>query len=152
MYWLSRWSIAAALVAVLGGVGTFTFHYADGLSYLSTDPAACANCHIMNDEYAAWQRGPHGAAANCVDCHLPHALATKWLAKGSHGYRHSKGFTLQDFHEPVRITPGDAEIVQENCLRCHGDFVHEMTALPMRADDPVRCVQCHRRIGHGARG
>jgi cytochrome c nitrite reductase small subunit len=147
-----RWLAATLLAGVLGGVGTFTFHYADGLSYFSTDPAACANCHIMNDEYAAWQRGPHRAGATCVDCHLPHSLVSKLLAKGEHGYRHSKGFTLQDFHEPIQITPADATIVQDNCVRCHGEFVHEIVVGAAAGGDSVRCAQCHSRVGHGARG
>ncbi len=152
MWWPFRWLIVAVLGGVLGGVGSFAFHYADGLSYFSADPAACANCHIMNDEYASWQKGPHRAGATCVDCHLPHGLVAKWLAKGSHGYRHSKGFTLQDFHEPVQITPGDAVIVQENCVRCHGDLVHEITLPATTRGEAVRCAQCHRSVGHGARG
>ena len=31
-----------------------------------------------------------------------------------------------DFHEPIMITPRNAETLQENCLRCHGDFVHDI--------------------------
>jgi nitrate/TMAO reductase-like tetraheme cytochrome c subunit len=30
----------------------FTLGYARGLSHLSTDPRACVNCHIMNDQVA----------------------------------------------------------------------------------------------------
>ena len=37
----------ASLLGVLVGVGGFTGHYAEGLSYFSKDPAACMNCHIM---------------------------------------------------------------------------------------------------------
>jgi len=40
---------------VLAGVGEFTFGYAKGLSYLSADPRACVNCHIMNEQYDALQ-------------------------------------------------------------------------------------------------
>jgi len=40
-------AILAAGVGVLLGIGLVTFVYAEGASYLSTDPAACANCHIM---------------------------------------------------------------------------------------------------------
>jgi cytochrome c nitrite reductase small subunit len=87
-----------------------------------------------------------------VDCHLPHVLVPKLLAKAVHGYRHSRGFTLQDFHEPIRITPGDGEILQENCLRCHGEFVHEIVAAGTTHAGTVRCVHCHRGVGHGARG
>ncbi len=140
------------LLGVAAGVGAFTFHYAEGLSYFSTDPRACANCHIMNDQYASWQKGPHHGAAACVDCHLPHQGVRKLLAKAENGYHHSKGFTLQDFHEPILIKPGNSGILQENCLRCHGDFVHEIVAGSTTDEDAVRCVHCHRGVGHGARG
>jgi cytochrome c nitrite reductase small subunit len=133
------------------GLGLFTFRYAEGMSYFSTDPRACANCHIMNDEYASWSKGPHHAAAGCVDCHLPHDLVGKYLAKASNGYHHSRAFTFEDFHEPIQIKPSNAAILQANCLRCHADFVHDVVAGSKTDRDAVRCVQCHRGAGHGAR-
>ena len=120
-------SVAGAAIGLAG----FTFSYAEGLSYFSTDPKACANCHIMNDQYASWTKGPHHGDARCVDCHLPHDFVAKYVAKALNGYHHSKGFTLQDFHEPILIKPRNAAILQDNCLRCHGDFVHD--ALVVRA-------------------
>ncbi len=30
-------------------------HVSKALSYLSNDPKACINCHIMNTHYATWQ-------------------------------------------------------------------------------------------------
>ena len=33
-----------------------------------------------------------------------------------------------DFHDPIMIKPRNARILQENCLRCHGDFVHDIVA------------------------
>ena len=44
----------------------------------------------------------------------------KYLAKASNGWHHSKGFTLEDFHEPIMIKPVNARILQESCLKCHG--------------------------------
>jgi cytochrome c nitrite reductase small subunit len=143
--------VAASLTGVFLGVVAFTFHYADGLSYFSTDPKACANCHIMNDQYASWSKGPHHGDATCVECHLPHDTVDKYLAKASNGYHHSKGFTLQDFHEPILIKPRNAEILQKNCMRCHGDFVHEALGAQGTREE-VRCTHCHRGVGHGARG
>ena len=143
--------LAVTLGAVLG-LGAFTFHYAAGLSYFSTDPRACKNCHIMNDEFDSWTKGPHHASARCIDCHLPHDFVRKYLAKADNGYRHSKGFTFQDFHEPIQINPRNAAILQENCLRCHGDFVHEIVRGSTTAEDAVACVHCHRGVGHGGRG
>ena len=144
------WPIA--LAGILIGICVFTFRYAEGLSYFSTEPRACANCHIMNDQYASWSRGPHHGAARCVDCHLPHDFVGKYIAKAVNGYHHSKGFTLQDFHEPILIKPRNAAILQENCLRCHGEFVHEALVPGQRTEEDGRCVHCHRGVGHGARG
>jgi cytochrome c nitrite reductase small subunit len=144
--------LLAALVGLVGGIGLFTFDYGEGLSYFSTDPRACANCHIMNEQYASWLKGPHHASAKCIDCHLPHDFIPKYLAKAENGYYHSKGFTLQDFHEPIMIKPRNASILQESCLRCHGDFVHQIIQGSTTSEDAVKCVHCHRGAGHGARG
>ena len=145
-------SMFAAGLGVLLGMGTFTFHYGEGLSYFSTDPRACKNCHIMNDQYDSWTKGVHHASAKCIDCHLPHAFVPKYVAKAENGYHHSKGFTMQDFHEPIRIKPKNAAILQANCLRCHGDFVRDIAHGSSAAEDAAPCVHCHRGVGHGARG
>ncbi len=86
-------AIGVAL-GLAGGIGGFTFVYARGASYLTNDPAACANCHIMNDQYDAWQKSSHRAVAVCNDCHTPHGLGPKYLTKGLNGFWHSYAFTL----------------------------------------------------------
>mgnify|MGYP000620627305 CR=1 FL=1 len=141
--------VLAVLIGAAFGLGAFTFDYAEGTSYLSTDPAACVHCHIMRPQYDAWQKSSHHTVARCVDCHLPASGLAKWIAKADNGYRHSKGFTLQDFPEPIRITPGNAEILQANCLRCHGDLVHDLVAGSTTDRDAIECVHCHRDVGHG---
>ncbi|MEW5764219.1 MAG: cytochrome c nitrite reductase small subunit [Acidobacteriota bacterium] len=141
--------VAALLVGVAAGVGFFTFGYAEGLSYFSQDPAACRNCHIMNDSFDSWQKSGHHGAAACVDCHLPHGFVEKYLAKAENGYHHSRGFTLQDFHEPIRIKEKNAGILQENCVRCHGELVHDLVASASARAGGVRCVHCHADVGHG---
>lgn len=145
------WAVLAALAGAAAGLGAFTFSYAEGTSYLSTDPRACANCHIMRPQLDAWQKASHHGVAACVDCHLPASGLSKWVAKGVNGWNHSRAFTLQDFPEPIRITPRNAEILQANCLRCHGDLVHELAAGATTGRDAVRCVHCHATVGHGAR-
>ena len=132
------------------GISGFTFNYAEGLSYLSNDPKACVNCHIMHEQYDGWLKGSHHAVAGCNDCHVPHETVGKYLAKGLNGYHHSKAFTLQDFHEPIMITPRNARALRDNCLRCHDSFVHEILG-PNESGDVVSCVHCHRNVGHGAR-
>ena len=141
--------IIAVLVGATLGVGLFTFGYAEGLSYFSTDPKACANCHIMNDEYDSWTKASHHAVAKCIDCHLPHDLVPKYIAKAENGWNHSKAFTLQDFHEPIMIKPRNSYILQENCLACHEDMVHQMVAGSTTDKNAVTCVHCHMTVGHG---
>jgi len=144
--------LIAVLFGSLGGLGLFTFDYGEGLSYFSTDPRACANCHIMREQYGSWQHASHHAVATCVQCHLPHATVPKLVAKAENGFNHSRAFTLQNFPEPIQITPKNAAILQENCLACHRGLVSELVHGSSSTDaDAVRCVHCHRDVGHGAR-
>jgi cytochrome c nitrite reductase small subunit len=145
--------IAALALGVFAGSGVYTFSYAEGLSYLSNDPRACVNCHIMREQYDGWQKAAHHARATCNDCHVPQDFFGKYLAKAVHGWRHSKGFTLNDFHEPIRINPADLEIVRQNCVRCHGALVDEL-APPQHAGlagGEPDCIHCHSAVGHGPR-
>ena len=144
-------TMLAVLAGTLAGVGAYTFRYGEGLSYFSTDPRACKNCHVMNDQYESWA---HGAASRGGPLRrLPPAarVRRKYIAKADNGYRHSKGFTFMDFHDPIMITPRNAQTLQENCLRCHGDFVHDIVRGSTTREDAVKCVHCHRGVGHGAR-
>jgi cytochrome c nitrite reductase small subunit len=146
-----RWTVRALvlLVGTVVGLGAFTFHYAEGTSYFGTDPRSCAHCHIMEPQFDAWQKASHHTVATCADCHLPAAGFEKLWAKAVNGYNHSKAFTLQDFPEPIRITPRNADILQANCLRCHQDLVHAQVAGATTDLDAIRCVHCHRSVGHG---
>jgi cytochrome c nitrite reductase small subunit len=144
------WLLLAVLIGVAAGVGGYTLVYANGFSYMSSDPKVCINCHIMQPQYDSWQKSSHHAVAGCVDCHLPHGFVGKWAAKALNGYNHSAAFTAQNFHEPITITPGNARILQDSCLACHGALVHEAVYSPGRGDE-VRCVHCHLTVGHGER-
>src|SRR6187549_1925917 len=95
--------LTAVVLGACLGLGSFTFDYAAGLSYLSNDPKACVNCHIMNDQYAGWTKSSHHAFATCNDCHLTHTLPMYYVDKSLNGWNHSKAFTLENFHEPILI-------------------------------------------------
>lgn len=142
----------SVLVPVCGGLlfgmAAYAFHYANGSAYLSEDPRACINCHIMQPQYDSWQKSSHHTVANCVGCHLPHDLAPKYMAKAIHGWNHSKGFTLQDFPEPIRMSDYSTRILGDNCIRCHSEF-HRDLALASPTD--MQCTHCHRSVGHGPR-
>ena len=165
--------VLSVLVGVAGGVGAFTFRYAEGFSYLSSDPKACVNCHIMRSQYDSWQKASHHGVAVCVDCHLPHDFPDKYIAKAENGYRHGKLFTTQMFEEPITVKTSGLRILQANCERCHAALVHDLVSTAMstsagahgpgqaaarrreRAQDPsnggVPCIHCHWTAGHGER-
>lgn len=148
-----RWPWILAAVALGGalGVSGFTANYAEGLSYFSSDPKACANCHIMRPQYDGWQKASHHTVATCVDCHLPKTFFAKYLAKAENGWHHSKGFTMQDFSEPIAVKAKNRQILQENCLRCHDEMVHELVESARSLHDAIECVHCHPAVGHGER-
>jgi nitrate/TMAO reductase-like tetraheme cytochrome c subunit len=54
--------ILVVAVGLALGVGAYTFVYARGASYLTNDPAACANCHVMREQHAGWIHAPQEAA------------------------------------------------------------------------------------------
>ena len=74
-----------ALFGILAGVGTFTFGYGKGASYLSNNPQTCVNCHVMQDHLDSWQHSSHHHVAVCNDCHLPHDPIGKWVTKADNG-------------------------------------------------------------------
>lgn len=151
---LRRWHVitAVAASALLGaaiGLGGFTFVYARGASYLTNDPRACANCHVMREHYDAWRVSSHHHVAVCNDCHAPPDGLAKYATKARNGFNHSVAFTTGRFHEPIEITSRNREITQEQCRRCHADMVE---AIEGHGDsDTIDCIRCHDSVGHRVR-
>jgi cytochrome c nitrite reductase small subunit len=148
-WWQGLIALGCLLAGVVLGLGGYTFWYAEGASYLSSDPRACVNCHVMREHFDSWQRSSHHAVANCIDCHLPHATLPKYLAKAENGFFHSLRFTLQDYPEPIRIGPKNARILQQNCIHCHYDLVADVIGHGSAGDATNNCVRCHASVGHG---
>jgi cytochrome c nitrite reductase small subunit len=144
--------ILSACLGLLAGLGAFTFRYAEGFSYFSNRPEACANCHVMREYLDSWQKSPHHIRAACNDCHTPHSLLPKLVTKAENGWRHSLKFTLQNYAEHLRITPHNAARLEHNCIQCHQEFVSDIRlAARGGRDDEIDCVRCHAGIGHGPR-
>lgn len=149
--WLENKDVLRIVVmislGILLGLGGFTVYYAEGTSYLSSDPIACTNCHIMQPQYNSWQKSSHHNVANCVNCHLPSSFFAKYIAKAKNGFHHSKAFTFQNFHEPIMIKEKNARILHKNCIRCHKPLVHGQISNDIKKQ--VKCVHCHSDVGHG---
>jgi cytochrome c nitrite reductase small subunit len=139
--------IVAAALGMAIGVGTYTFIYAKGASYLTNDPASCANCHIMNEQYDGWLKSSHRSAATCNDCHTPPGFVAKYATKASNGLWHSFYFTFNNFHEPIQIKPGNLAVTEQACQKCHTEITAAI-ATPHGKGDATSCVKCHRSVGH----
>jgi cytochrome c nitrite reductase small subunit len=143
-------TMLAVLFGLLFGVGLFTFGYGKGASYLSSNPKACANCHVMQGHYDSWQHSSHSHVAACNDCHLPHDLIGHWITEADNGFFHSLAFTLENFHEPIRIKPRNRRVTQNACIDCHAATVHQMMPANSGGEVPL-CVHCHKDVGHALR-
>jgi cytochrome c nitrite reductase small subunit len=143
--------VVAGLVGIVLGVGAFTFVYARGYSYLGTDPAACANCHVMWEHFDAWAKSSHRQVAACNDCHAPHGLVGKYATKGINGFMHSLAFTTGRFANPIRIRRFNHDITENACRDCHEPIVAAIdpAADPHQAKDD--CTRCHKYVGHWVR-
>ena len=139
---------SAVLAGIAMGLGGYTFAYARGWSYLTDDPKACANCHVMNEQYDAWIKGSHRTVATCNDCHVPQDFLGKWYIKARNGFWHSYYFTSGTFHEPIRATSVSREVVEGNCRRCHEAVVDAMGTPSHAGSDAISCIRCHASVGH----
>lgn len=143
---------AAIALGLAAGLAAFTFGYAKGYSYLTNDPRACANCHIMTEHFDAWTKSSHRAAAMCNDCHTPHTLVGKYVTKAKNGFWHSFYFTTGNFPDPLRITEGNRRITEHACRDCHGEITEAIDpAAPAHTAGRLPCAGCHRYVGHWVR-
>jgi cytochrome c nitrite reductase small subunit len=158
---LLTWSATASVIVAVAFFA-YMVQASRALSYLSHDPKACINCHVMNTQYATWQHSSHARRATCVDCHLPtEGFFNKYAAKARDGWNHSTAFTFNTFKQRIRISDNGADQVQANCISCHArvvsqirensDRYHDFNKL--RQTEEIRCWDCHRQVPHGgARG
>jgi cytochrome c nitrite reductase small subunit len=143
---------AAVLCGLALGVGLFTFAYARGASYLTNDPRACANCHVMEEQYSGWSRSSHRAVAVCNDCHTPPGFLPKYATKALNGFNHSLAFTTGRFPDPIQITERNRRITRSSCVKCHAaivDAIDGQSAGDSHAGgERLDCLPCHRNVGH----
>jgi len=147
--------LGVLVVAVLMFV--YLLNASKALSYFSSAPNACINCHVMNTQYASWQHSAHAAKATCVDCHLPAQGLGKYFAKARDGLNHSYAFTTGTYKNSIQISQNGAERVQKNCNRCHGQLVSglnsnaELNHGSIQKENEIdrNCWDCHRMVPHG---
>lgn len=93
---------AILLCGVFVGGSGFFMYLLRAHTYLTDDPAACVNCHIMAFYYAIWMHGSHSRDATCNDCRVPHENALKkWTFKGLDGMKHMPAFVTRAEDEVI---------------------------------------------------
>jgi cytochrome c nitrite reductase small subunit len=136
----------ALAVGIAAGLGAYTFLYAKGYSYLTNDPQACVNCHVMRDQYDGWVKSSHRSVAACNDCHTPPGLVGKYATKARNGFWHSFYFTTGNFHEPIQITARNRDVTEQACRKCHAQIVLAIEGA--HEAGRTRCLRCHSSVGH----
>ncbi|MDD5508280.1 MAG: cytochrome c nitrite reductase small subunit [Bacteroidales bacterium] len=147
------WKVSVIiLMGIITGFAILLVHLSRAGSYLTNDPSACVNCHIMSPYYATWAHGSHRETATCNDCHVPHNnIFNAYYFKAKDGLRHATIFTLRQEPQVIFILEPGKKTVQSNCERCHE---HLLTEIKCRGEeifcDPERlCWECHREVPHG---
>jgi cytochrome c nitrite reductase small subunit len=142
--------VASGGLGLTAGLGAFTFVFAKGAAYLTNDPAACANCHVMNEQYDGWRKSSHHAVAVCNDCHTPPGLIPKYATKALNGFWHSYYFTTGTFQDPIRITQRNRQVTEKACRKCHSEIVSAIDPAHGAAGayGAVECLTCHNSVGH----
>jgi cytochrome c nitrite reductase small subunit len=147
-------AVVAVSLGLLLGIGGYTFVYARGYAYLTNDPAACANCHVMRDHFAAWTRSSHANVATCNDCHTPPGTVAKYVTKAQNGFWHSFYFTTGNYPDPLRITLRNQDVTERACRKCHDELTESIEPMPASPrsmavhDNRTSCIRCHDRVGH----
>jgi cytochrome c nitrite reductase small subunit len=151
-----KWrGIATFVVALITGLGIFLLDFSNASSYLSDDPQACVNCHIMTPQYITWNHSSHREVAHCNDCHVPHDNpVNKYFFKAKDGLYHASVFTARAEPEVIRARQPSVEVIQDNCVRCHQDQVTDARMEAFVAGHfSIRtdriCWECHRDVPHG---
>jgi cytochrome c nitrite reductase small subunit len=129
------------------GIGSATFYYAKGYSYMLDDPAVCKNCHVMEQQFSSWMKSSHRSVATCNDCHTPNSLGGKIITKALNGWNHSYAFTTGYYNNPIRINQRNRDITEENCRKCHSMLVHNLTFHETDLTK-LQCTSCHLSVGH----
>lgn len=141
---------------IAAGLGAYTVYASRAWSYLSDDPAACVNCHIMGSYYKAWDRSSHAVWATCNDCHVPQDnVFSKYAFKAKDGLYHAAVFTARAEPQVIRPREASSAIIMQNCIRCHTQLNTEFVDTGMISYADVlegkgkACWDCHTEVPHG---
>jgi cytochrome c nitrite reductase small subunit len=140
------WKYLVGLAAV--GVLAFGFLLIGPPQLLarSEAPIFCGGCHSMESNYEAFAHTGAHRRKLCVDCHLPNDnVALHYAWKSIDGMKDAVLFYTGMASDEVKLSDHSAQVLQANCIRCHGSTVELI-------DSDRKCWECHRRLSHRRSG
>lgn len=143
------------LGGVAAGLGLYNIYAARVLSFLGTDPSACANCHVMSVAYKSWERSSHSKWTTCKDCHVPqYSTLAGMLFEAEDGMYHGAMLLTNNVPAAPRPRPGTVKVIQGNCVRCHTQLTTEFASAGKASYADIQhgqqkaCWDCHRHVPH----
>lgn len=140
---------------LIAGLGIYTVYMSRAYSYLSDEPSACVNCHIMTPYYQSWNHSSHAQWATCNDCHVPHDnVVNQYAFKAKDGLYHAAVFTFRAEPEAIRPREDSYGVIMNNCIRCHTQLNTEFVKTGMIDYCDVKegkgkaCWDCHTQVPH----
>ncbi len=151
-----KWEFPVLIIlGIFAGLTIYSFYISKAGSYLSDNPQACINCHIMVPQYATWNHSSHREIASCNECHVPHNnIVSHYYFKAKDGLRHATIFTLRKEPQVIHIKEEGIQVVQQNCLRCHEELIktaeQQINNTEFHSNRETRlCWECHKETPHG---
>lgn len=113
-------ALVSLLGIIVGSGGLFMYLLRMHTYIIGDDPKACINCHIMSPYYATWSHSSHARDATCNDCHVPNGnILSHYLFKGKDGMKHVAYFVTKSERQTIMAEEASAEVIMDNCIRCH---------------------------------
>ncbi len=108
-------------------------------------PGFCGICHVMQPEVDTYLNSSHREVTSCGSCHVPDDFLRGGLYKSYTGTKDLLA-TLTGRDEFIRASKLGKDVVQENCLRCHGVMLRDIGDT--KEEGGTYCFDCHRGIPH----
>lgn len=150
---VGRFTIAGYVVGLVVGIGLIVAY---GAMEVSSTPAFCGSCHVMEPYFDSWETSSHANIA-CVDCHIPPGITAEFRKKYE-----AMAMVARYFTGTYSTNPW-AEVDDSACLECHerrllvgselfGDvlFDHGPHLAELRRGKRLRCTSCHSQIVQGS--
>lgn len=136
-------------LAIIAGVGVlgFSMMLAIKIPALGLSEASfCGRCHVMDEQVNAYLHSSHANVTNCGDCHSPDNLVTGSMHSAYTGTRDVYRVLTNTTPPVINATELTKEILQDNCIRCHGEIMGEIGDTSLNGG--TNCFECHKSIVH----